>query len=116
MDELIEFLLARLDEDEAAVHSMMESAADEPQLITHRPLQTWVREHPSDAIGEVAQRVLADVGAKRRIVEDYETYHREYREGPSPFAEGRRFAALLAVSRVAEAFANHPDYDERWRP
>lgn len=127
MTDLVAFLRARLDEDEAAAQWAIEQVGDGHWQQRHVRIVTMDdrdREVADYAIVECIDhivrhdpaRVLADVEAKRRIVEDYEIYAREYREAPSPFAEGRRFAALLAVSRVADAHADHPDYDPAWRP
>ena len=102
MNALAAFLRARLADDEAwAANALSRRFAPIPNA-TERP--------------GTAERVLADVEAKRAIVEDFEVYARDLREAPSEFARGRRHAALLAVTRLATAYADHPDYRQEWRP
>lgn len=126
-DGIVEFLRARLDEDEAAAkaaggdhwHYPSHESSREDMLSDSGEIVMY-RDSLRDDMGlHIARhdpaRVLADVEAKRRIVEDFEHYHSEYRKAPSPFAEGRRLGALLAVSRLAEAYDGHPDWREEWR-
>lgn len=84
---LTEFLLARIAEDEGMLWRFSE----------------WSK-----------ARVLAECEAKRRIVEDCEEYAADHRTAPSDFARGRRHAALLAATRLAAVYADHPDYDQGW--
>lgn len=84
MDELAEFLTARLDEDESAARDVWTTQHNDPH-------QLFVRDQP-DA------RALADVEAKRRIVR-----------------ECRRAGFLRVLRLLAMPYADHPDYDERWR-
>ena len=94
---LTEFLAARIDEDEGRAQKAQRYAGSE----------LWV-------MGPM--RVLAECAAKRRIMEDFEEYTSDYRAAPSDFAAGRRHAALLALTRVAAVYADHPDYRPEWRP
>lgn len=69
-------------------------------------------------------RVLADVAAKRRVLELLELGEQELahvrRTAPDYAlvrnAEKPRNALLLAVQALALPYADHPAYDESWRP
>lgn len=64
-----------------------------------------------------AERVLAEVAAKRAIVDLYE--HARAREVSEPGEVGfARYAEALehVVQSLAAADAGHPDYREEWRP
>lgn len=118
MDDLVEFLRARLDELEREA------------TIGPRLLQTLASGSPDPTLREVAgqqdalwcRRVLADVEAKRRIVEQYDEAVRLYERLDKDDDDQKwewlaRSEALEGVLRLlALAAADHPDYDERWRP
>lgn len=128
--DLVEFLRARLDEDEAVargassgewrrdgVNSVEDSdgrlgiygdgSAPMPSQVEH-----IVRHDPV--------RVLADAEAKRRIVDLWEAARREYDAMDKTAAQGlfagRLSMAEAAIRALALPFANHPDYREQWRP
>lgn len=135
MDDLVEFLRARLDEDEEAG----KAATPGPWRATHRDDGThhvfaasdrkvhrdggYPPDWPEDVVNPTADadhiarydpaRVLREVEAKRRILADYERYATErrramggwYDEGASP---------ILAV--LAAVYADHPDYRPEWAP
>ena len=61
-------------------------------------------------------RVLREVEAKRAIVADYADACAKYRADRTEFRAGERFAALLAATRLAAVYADHPDYREEWKP
>jgi len=119
VNDLIEFLLARIADDEAYARNAFGdhndvvpewseiwsgavniggNAVDGPELLltndsqVSRHIERW---DPA--------RVLAECEAKRRIVE-------ELRE-----AFGSRRVGLI-FRQLALPYADHPDYDERWRP
>ena len=115
MSALAEFLLARIDEDEAdAREELPMPFVDSDFCLTWRPA-----------------RVLAECEAKRRIVEQYE-FHRDqvvaYRNPRWKDAmnedDKQRWRQAEARHRVAEDFArllalpyaDHPDYRDEWRP
>lgn len=107
---LTEFLLSRIAEDEAGPWRGAEIMGADRVVGPAEIAALNAEEDQWEA------RASAECEAKRRIIEDYEAYANDYRDAPSAFAEGRRHAALLAVCRVAEIYADHPDYREEWRP
>jgi hypothetical protein len=104
------FLLARLDEDETAA---------EPG--DHRDIVYVRAERNGFLIGGEAieqRRILADIAAKRRIVERYQramTAAVEYDELEAE-TEALLAALLWPLWDLAAAYADHPDYDQEWRP
>jgi hypothetical protein len=115
---LVEFLRARLDEDEQVA-----SMAAGP--IGHRwqpnpagglsgrdgPMRVHLEDRqclPHIARHDPA-RVLAEVAAKRAIVKEFEVAQSEY---PSAYAGGLE----TAVRFLATVYADHPDYDPAWQP
>lgn len=110
---LTDFLLARLAEDEAVARGGISGQADpengwgyggfgSPKALTphvgmiHEAAQAQhiIRWHPA--------RVLAEVAAKRRIVERY-----------APVAESR-LGFDDTLCDLASVYADHDDYDEEW--
>ncbi len=101
---LTEFLLARIVEDEAraeragrsriraAVHDNLGCYADDVVFVAHHG--------PS--------RVLAECEAKRRVVEAVRS-HREGEWEDDPIHDH-------VLTALALPYADHPDYDESWRP
>lgn len=98
---LIEFLRARLDEDEQTVNE-----------YDHVPELFWVSGPFNPA------RVLREVEAKRRIVELHAPGEFEYadgdvcmlcdRQGPEPYP-------CTTLRLLALPYSDHPDYREEWR-
>ena len=98
---LVEFLRARLDEDEAAAKAWLPFGNPDAAARVH-----IARLDPG--------RVLREVEAKRRLIADYEVYDASARY---PDSEGGIAIGLgTAVELAALAYADHPDYDEAWRP
>ena len=101
--DLVTFLRARLDEDEAAA-----TAAE-------REMGTWGGQRPSYAklgfdVGDLAQtfnpaRVLREVAAKRAIV----------RSECSPYPEGHA-SLSVTLRQLAAVYRDHPDYRPEWAP
>lgn len=141
MTELVEFLKARLAEDfEVARNAMHEDAAVSPgEWITEhhgsefheQPDSCLIAEDRKGVYWTVASevfirnaehmarhdpaRVLREIAAKRRIIEDYriarsaldQTDSRgSLRAGSNAF-----FVACLALASV---YSDHPDFSERW--
>ncbi|NEK60372.1 hypothetical protein GCU56_21170 [Geodermatophilus sabuli] len=85
--DLVEFLLARFDEDEEAARFVQLSPAP-----TNRAL---------------VDHVLRDADAKRQLVQ----YFRELEE------RGARGATMdHALRLIAQTYADHPHYRDEWRP
>ena len=116
---LTEFLLARIAEDEAAAKAASPggwswgavdtatSVADMEHIARHDPA-----------------RVLAECEAKRRIVEDADTYvsefeNEEYRiDQPSAGRVAGRARSWRddLLRALATVYADHEDYRDEWRP
>lgn len=110
MNDLAEFLLARIDEDSA-----LASAADQ-DAQTLGPITDGLGADPEDH--RVAHmylwspvRVLAECEAKRRIVEEYLSQLNSHRTGWD--ARTPRDHSLRAL---ALPYADHPEYLAAWRP
>lgn len=108
MDRMVEFLLERISEDEEAANGVNRGLFNSRVALFPGDLYPLViRQHPA--------RVLAECKAKRRIVEDFEILNRDHRVTHDPTTEARRFQARIAMARIAEVYADHPDYDPEWR-
>lgn len=142
MTGLVEFLTARLDEDERIARAATERApwshnADDYWMITGTDGDVVVYDESAPTDAEAAHiarhdpaRVLADVAAKRAILTEHlPDMAREYRDGawrdrPQCGAcvtwrgEGEAVPApapCLTLRRLAVSYADHPDFDESWR-
>lgn len=104
-----EFLLARITEEQAAAQACAD-AGDTCALkwnATTEPGMSEQMDHVHDHVSRWdSVRVLAECEAKRRIVEQID---RNVRDVPTGWSE--RILELLALP-----YADHPDYDEGWRP
>jgi hypothetical protein len=100
---LAEFLLARIAEDEAEAAYVPVEHQDEPGL-------SWWGEYGHLSIAP--SRVLAECAAKRRIVEQYRDNTLLLDSVDLGYQNGLEWV----VATLALAHADHPDYDERWRP
>lgn len=113
MTTLPEFLLARIAEDEAIAEVAEEESAG-----------SW--EFDLDAKGRAGfehitrhdpARVLAECRAKRRIVQEYTDLLKwDADESDDHGIHGQRIGLEFAVKMLALPDADHPDYDESWRP
>jgi hypothetical protein len=110
VNELAEFLLARIEEENSLAHAAHEDAqrlspiTDDLQAgpDDHRVLHMF-RWSPG--------RVLAECEARRRIVEDYLAQLNSHRSGWD--ARAPRDYPLRAL---ALPYTDHTDYREEWRP
>lgn len=112
-NDLITFLRARLDEDERLAKECERLGVAEPGGALYEYVQTPFNEHA--AARELADhfgpaRVLAEVAAKRGIIDRYE----HYRAHVAEYASVATYAHVLRV--LAQPFAGHPDYREEWKP
>lgn len=110
--ELITFLRARLDDDEAVLRSCAGGVPRwraEDIAIFGPDLSPEVRAHIAR---HDPARVLKEIEAKREVVRLYE---RAYDYAPT-FTSGFAAAMEDALLMFALAYADHPDYREEWRP
>ncbi|MDT9688182.1 DUF6221 family protein [Streptomyces sp. P9(2023)] len=101
MDDLIAFLRARLDEDEQTARAASDGwyLYDPEQAIAFVPV-----EDTQHIARHTPARVLAEVDAKRRILNDLWG-------GPDHEDMWAHHIRLLALP-----YADHPDYRDEWRP
>jgi hypothetical protein len=99
---LTEFLLARIAEDEAL---LVGADMDGPSVFTH--VQGTV-------VGMTPKRFLAECEAKRRIVEDFT----DLRDESPRFGMTPSYLAAMegCLRHLAAVYADHPDYDDEWKP
>jgi hypothetical protein len=98
--DVVEFLRARLDEDEAAAKAWLPfgnpNAEQRQHVASHDPA-----------------RVLADVESKRGVVAKCEA---ALRGQTRPGEELMKTLAVLVLEGLATAYADHSDFREEWRP
>lgn len=132
--DLIEFLRARLDDDEQIARTAAGQNADGSRtwpswsydrdnfLVQVGDSSWFAAQKTGDADGEhIARhdpaRVLADVDAKRRIIETYrKCLHMCAAGHETAYSQGELGAYESAAKLLALSYAAHPDYDEAWRP
>lgn len=117
--DLVEFLTARLDEDEAVARDFVPEEIEFPSMERQRyihALKRWV------VLYDPA-RVLADVKAKRAVLALHHP-SLENRIGMEPYCVGcweggGQDGAMLwpcdTIRIVAGVYADHPDFDPAWR-
>jgi hypothetical protein len=102
MDDLIGFLRARLDDDESAALAWLPfgnpDAAARGHIARHDP--AWV---------------LADVAAKRAIIETCAESLTLQETGYYEDHTGERDLANFVLHRLAQPYADHPDFKAEWR-
>jgi hypothetical protein len=134
---LVEFLLARLAEDQAAA----QRALPGPWELQGEPRETQVFSAPTGVsvavgwlrdLGHIARhdpaRVLAEVAAKRRIVDEHWEPTSPFddwptstpgRHCPTCWDQGERLHQRFpcpTLRLLALPYAGHPDYLEEWKP
>lgn len=111
MNELADFLLARIAEDFSLAYSAHQDAQ------TLGPLTDGLAGRPKDdhRIAHMYRwspsRVLAECAAKRRIVEDYLSQLNSHQSGWDA-----RTPKDYPLRAIALPYADHPKYLEEWRP
>ena len=103
LDPLVSFLLARLDEDEAAARGQLRSGGIRPFESIAQTADHRARHGPL--------RVLREVAAKRSMVRMWQTRSRGPRDRLGP---GHPDVATAMVVAMAAVFAEHPDFDTSW--
>jgi hypothetical protein len=115
---IIEFLTARLDEDEAVARDALDdldldgdgsewTTGHFDHTMTSNPSALFIRSRSPE-------QALADVAAKRAIVAECIEHTDE-----DAWERDRVAASELAYATLrllAQPYADHPDYDEGWRP
>lgn len=129
--DLVAFLTARLDEDEAAAAEAGEDSGPEwrwqpeelPGMVVASgsgEIVVYDEGRPTGAGGaHIARydpaRVLAGVAAKRAILAAYERQFTERKSHPGDLAASGALLALHgAVKALAAVYSGHPDYDPKW--
>ena len=103
---LTEFLLARIAEDKAR--------ADDAWKAVDNGAIVWDRIHPDVRAAMWAPaRVLAECEAKRRIVNRWADSFGQWNATQADAARAQKDSTLRLL---ALPYADHPDYDEKWRP
>jgi hypothetical protein len=105
--DLADFLRARLDDDERTAGRC---------CYTDQPWIGLVDYRGAHYLGLSCARILADVQAKRRIVR----LHGACGTGAGCCDDGGRGGpegiGCTTLAYLALPYADHPDYDEAWRP
>lgn len=124
---LTDFLLARIAEDEAVARIAMRNPIF-PDYVENGP--AWHCDEQSSHVAVAPARLLAECEAKRRIVEIHDRVESDWIDGDGDDRSGV-FCAVCegeagytggdtypcpTLRAVAAVYADHPDYDEAWRP
>ncbi|WTW93642.1 DUF6221 family protein [Streptomycetaceae bacterium NBC_01309] len=131
-DDLVAFLRARLKDDEDGAllaapwpwHLNAEAdeviAVDDIQVAEVFALSNnQLRNTAAHIARHDPQRVLAEVAAKRAMIDAYEKSRGQDTWGDpqlSGWLEGKADGLLIALQVLATAHADHPDYREEWKP
>lgn len=143
--EIVEFLTARLDEDEAAALAWPEDQREWQYVgrrnliydngrhesvaaidVSNRPIDFWERIRVLRASASLAEhiirwdpaRVLREIEAKRRLIRAYVAATELTNSKIPPVrqaAKNQASALTFALRLAAMAYADHPDYDTAWR-
>jgi hypothetical protein len=109
-DPLTDFLIARVDEDAQIARFVKRDSPTEDEQFC-----VWATPFDLDPDRLIVaidyQRVLADCAAKRRIIEAY----LEVVSHESPAYAAAADYMETVVRELASAYADHPDYEARWR-
>lgn len=113
MEDFVQFLLARIADNEAAARQVQSAAKAAVGSAS------WVvvgADNPTGVDYDPA-RVLADCKAKRLIVEAYQRAREQaLAAGAGAGGAGAAFGLMRAVTLLAEVYADHPDFQEDWLP
>ncbi|MFI6251485.1 DUF6221 family protein [Streptomyces sp. NPDC051016] len=134
MDELVRFLRARLDEDEKRLWHMRKQVIDRPWsafpydaggwrigipngqdgFVVARGMEQAAAEHI--VVAADPARVLRDIEAKRAIVNEYAEVASNDTDGAYEYAVGWANALGTAARQLASVYADHPEFQDAWRP
>jgi hypothetical protein len=136
MDGLVEFLRARLDEDERIAREATGGLKDAHRWsvlnLANHPgavgtewgalvaTDTALRPHADHIARHDPARVLAEVEAKRELIALHGPGEMEYTDGDvcmiCDVREPEPFYPCKTLRLLALPYADHPDYREEWRP
>jgi hypothetical protein len=131
MNDLIAFLRARLDEDERTARSVLWDGSgntlkwDLPFSATVQVGSEVFTTDDSAVADHIARhdpaRVLAEVDAKRRIVDECAYWINKINASatdkyPYPNLAERGEVVLPVITLLALPYASHPAYRDEWRP
>lgn len=113
-----EFLAARLDEDAARFDLAAEAEAESlrhdgmPDTTAQEIKDYWLRP------GRKTEwpRWLDEIAVKREILADYKRLLFNDPLRRTDYFRGQREALGFVVQRLAQPYADHPDYREEWKP
>ncbi|HWU23250.1 MAG TPA: DUF6221 family protein [Nocardioides sp.] len=106
-DDLVQFLRDRLDEDAEGANNIHDRQSD-----------AYL---DGDCICEYPARVIAEVEAKRRVVQalgsaEVSLRNTEPGREPHELMTGAANSLRAAVRMLAAVYVDHPDYRAEWRP
>lgn len=106
---IIEFLTARYDEAEGAMRQLLEPGWTHDGVASPTPDEPLARVRGwTLTLGHL----LADNAAKRAILQAWAARA----EDDHPAISAHRTGLGLAIKLLAQPFADHPDFDESWKP
>lgn len=127
---LVEFLRARLDEDEQSARAAtagpwyvddIDQELRTADVYSADGRVTSAYTEPCCSVEDATHmarhdpaRVLVEVEAKRRIIDEYERYAAERRRAMGGWDSYSEVSPILAA--LAAVYADHPDYRQEWRP
>lgn len=117
--DLVPFLRDRLNEEQAEAEKLadVDDYSLEPWALQWEETGEW---NSYSYLRIAKARVLAEVEAKRRMIEAYERTSRGVQTAPRgdmrETARTARDSWLAALKLCALPYADHADYLEKWRP
>jgi hypothetical protein len=105
-DRLVEFLLARIGEDES------KTGVPDPQDERTWSIDPGVGDWPMIS----PARILAECYAKRRIIDEIRIFPDVYSCDAAYNESQECNVSEMTLRLLALPYADHPDYDESWRP
>jgi hypothetical protein len=130
MSEIMEFLKARLDEDQSALRLALSADWQVDSMfrtVVNRQgsTETQIVQDPSAQVRDLEHiarhdpaRALREVAAKRRIMYEYECEVERGAAGSRPDFQARHGGIVDAYSAslriIASVYADHPDYQQEW--
>lgn len=117
---ITEFLTARYDEDEAVAREVQEKVRENDRgwasYYEHAEGSAasiiWDVDYNQGGYTIAAARALADIAAKRAILQAWAARA----DDDHPAISAHRTGLGLAIKCLAQPYANHPDFDESWKP